>query len=271
MIERYPTLESPKPLEHRFIFLCGLHQSGRSILHRLLSAHPQISGFHHSGAPDDEGELLQNVYPKSRTYGGPGKFCFSPEAYLDETSPLITNPNRVRLFAQWQPYWDVKKPFLLEKSASNIISSRFLQAMFPNSAFIFVTRHPAAVTLAMHRTGLDDMPQLVEHWSLAHRAMLADRAHLKQHITARFEDIIARPEYSFKILYDFLGLPPHPLADPLSPSANREYFTQWENYRLTHAKTYHKVMEFSSVPAQFGYVFDTPYVRPIAIDRGQRA
>jgi hypothetical protein len=268
-----PSLESSSPVkqtpvEHTFIFLCGLHRSGRSVLHRILRAHPDISGFHNTGVPDDEGELLQNVFPKTHNFGGIGKFCFAPDAYLNETSRLVNDQNRVRLFAQWQPYWDVKKPFLMEKSGSNLVHTRFLQAMFPNSIFIFLVRHPIAVALATQKTSLPEMPGMVEHWSLAHKAMLDDRQRLKRHILVRYEDMITRPDNTLKTIYEFLKLPPQPVKENVMAGINREYFKLWEEYKLTRPRIYQDVMQFSEIPAQFRYVFDTPYVHPMAAESG---
>ena len=53
---------------------------------------------------------------------------------------------------------DTGKEFLLEKSPPNIIRTRFLQAMFPNSYFINIKRHPIATSLATKKwskTSLD--------------------------------------------------------------------------------------------------------------------
>jgi len=266
-----PVLQSQPAMEHTFLFLCGLHRSGRSVMHRILAAHPQVSGFRDTGVPEDEGELLQNVFPKSRNFGGSGKFCFAPDAYLNETSRLITDQNRVRLFAQWQPYWDVKKPFLMEKSGVNLIQTRFLQAMFPNSAFIFLVRHPVAVTLASNKNFLSEMHTMVEHWSLGHKAMLEDRKHLKRHILVRYEDMIARPDHSMKIVYDFLKLPAIPVKERLMTAINREYFKMWEDYKLTYPRMFSEVMQFSQVAAQFKYTFDTPFVNPIELETGHIA
>lgn len=264
-----PVLDSSAaPKDHKFLFLCGLHRSGRSVMHRILSAHPDISGFKNTGVAEDEGELLQNVYPKSRSFGGAGKFCFAPDIYLDETSRLVNDANRVRLFAQWQPYWDVKKPFLMEKSGPNIVQTRFLQAMFPNSYFIFLVRHPVAVTLATNKNLLSEMHTMVEHWSLGHKAMLDDRKHLKRHILVRYEDMIARPDHCMKIVYDFLKLPAQPVKEKIMQGINREYFKLWDDYKLTYPRMYPEVMRFSEIPAQFKYTFDTPYVNPVEIETG---
>lgn len=268
MKKRTPVLESPAPMSHTLVFLCGLHRSGRSVLHRMLGKHPEISAFNNTGAPNDEGEYLQTVYPKSRNFGGPGRFCFAPDAYINEKSRLVSDENRERLFKEWGGYWDLTKPFLLEKSAPNIIRTRFLQAMFPNSVFIFLVRHPLAVALATQKTALPDMAEHVEHWTLAHKAMMADRPYLKRHILVRYEDMIARPDNCMKILHDFLRLPFHPGQETLIQGINKEYFRLWEEYKLRQPKVYHDVIAFSHIPAQFHYVFDSPYITPVAIETG---
>lgn len=248
------------------IFLCGLHRSGRSVLHRILRRHPEISGFHNTGAPDDEGEFLQNVYPKSRNYGGPGKFCFAPDAYMNEKSRLVNDQSRARLMEQWGSHWDLSKPFLIEKSAPNLISSRFFQALFPGSLFIFLVRHPIAVALATQKTAIAEIPQWIEHWSLAHKAMIEDRKFLKRHILVRYEDLITRPELCMKTIYEFLRLPFQAPDENLIQGINREYFKLWEEHRLTNPKTYSQAMAFSKIPSQFHYTFDTPYVQPMEME-----
>ena len=65
-------------MEHRFVFLAGLHRSGTTLLARLLAAHPEVSGFSGTGVPADEGQHLQTVYPAAKVYGGPGRFGFAP-------------------------------------------------------------------------------------------------------------------------------------------------------------------------------------------------
>ena len=67
-------------MEHRFVFLAGLHRSGTTLLARLLAAHPDISGLSGTGVPADEGQHLQSVYPAAKVYGGPGRFGFAPES-----------------------------------------------------------------------------------------------------------------------------------------------------------------------------------------------
>ena len=35
----------------RMVFVCGLHRSGTSVVHRCLREHPEVSGFSDTGVP----------------------------------------------------------------------------------------------------------------------------------------------------------------------------------------------------------------------------
>ena len=64
--------------QHRYIFVCGLHRSGTSVLFRSLRDHPEVSGFQGTASPEDEGMHLQTVYLPSGRYGG-ARLVFIPQ------------------------------------------------------------------------------------------------------------------------------------------------------------------------------------------------
>lgn len=218
---------APPTKGHRFVFVCGLHRSGTSLLFQALRAHPEVSGFADTGVPEDEGQHLQDVYPPARVFGGPGRFGFDPRAHLTETSPLVSEASRAALFAAWSRYWDLTRPVLLEKSPPNLIRTRFLQALFPESWFVVLTRHPIAVALATrkwHRASLD---RHLRHWVACHALYAEDAPHLKRKIVVRYEDLVARPGEVMDRLWDFLGLPSIAQAVPVRPGVNERYFAAW--------------------------------------------
>jgi len=71
--------------------------AGTTPLARVLGDHPAVSAFSGTGAREDEGQHLQDVYPKAKVYGGAGRFAFSGAAHLTEGSPLATEASRERL------------------------------------------------------------------------------------------------------------------------------------------------------------------------------
>jgi hypothetical protein len=104
------------PQEHerncKYVFVCGLHRSGTSVLGRNVGRLEDCTGFKNTPCdigntiPIDEGEYLQEVYPLDLEYGGPGRFGFDPRAHRTENSALLTPENVARLRTSWHRYWD---------------------------------------------------------------------------------------------------------------------------------------------------------------------
>ena len=224
--------------DHRYIFVCGLHRSGTSVLFRSLRDHPEVSGFQGTDSPEDEGMHLQTVYPPSGQYGGAGAFGFHPEAHLTESSSLVSEANRQRLFSEWSPYWDLSKTYLLEKSPPNIIRTRFLQAMFPNSYFIVMLRHPLAVSYATQRwyrkykINWRGFPRILEHWLVCHEIFQADQKHLKNSFVVKYEEFVAEPHQWVNNMYHFLGLSDFSVNQKILSDVNKKYFKIW-NQKLS--------------------------------------
>jgi hypothetical protein len=244
---------------NQIVFIGGLHKSGTSLTHRLLRAHPTVSGFANTGAPEDEGQHLQSVYLPAKAYGGPGRFAFDEHAHLTEHSDLASAASRVALFDDWARYWDLSKPVLIEKSPPNIIRARFLQSLFPGSKFIFVVRHPLAVAMATRKWSPQSDIELILHWLAAHDMLLDDLAKLENWAWLRYEDLIAKPDSMLSALCNFLGLAPIPLAEPVT-SINLPELASVEpsgrSIRLFRAGS-------SSVAGRFGYLLAPPYYRPL--------
>ena len=218
---------------HPFAIAGGLHRSGTTLLFRMLREHPEISGFANNqdanewlGA-EDEGQYLQSVYPPAIFWGGPGKFAFSPDANLTEESEFLTPESKAQLAMEWFPFFDLNKRFLLEKSPPNILWTRFLQAVFPNSWFIIIERHPVAVSLATEKWSPTGVVSLVEHWLVAHETFEKDRPHLKRVTTIKYEKLISAPYETISTIYKFLGLEPHPTTFQATSEHNKKYFAQW--------------------------------------------
>lgn len=207
------------------VFICGLHRSGTSLLARVLAAHPQISGFSATGAPEDEGQHLQSVYPPALTFGGPGRFGFDRRSFMDERHPLCTAANASRLLAQWRAHWDASRPVWLEKSPPNLVRTRFLQGLFPKARFVVITRHPVTTALATYGkfrpSAQDDVGRLLRHWAVCHARYLVDRPRLRRVQEVRYEALMTDPAGVLASVFEFLDLPPLP-APPVMPDPSRD-------------------------------------------------
>jgi hypothetical protein len=217
-------------MEYQYVFVCGLHRSGTSVLARSLRNHPQVAGFEGTGAVEDEGQFLQTVYLPAFHYGGAGLFGLDPRSHLDETSPLASAENADKLRAQWARYWDASCPVRLEKSPPNLVRTRYLQSVYPNARFVVILRHPIAVSLATKKRGGIPLFSLIEHWLVCHERFLADLGHLNQVHVLWYEDLVAQPVETMAEIWRFLGLEGVPLSEALQ-SHNDAYFDRWAELR----------------------------------------
>jgi hypothetical protein len=209
------------------VFIGGLHRSGTSLLARHLADHPLISGFANTGVPEDEGQLLQSVYPAAKRYGGPGRFGFAAEMHLTERSPLITDANRRQLFDQWRRHWNCDRPVLLEKSPPNLLKTRFLQAMFPGARFIMMLRHPVANALATQKWSRTSLDSLIEHWLLCYETLARDLPSLEHVTLLRYEDLVVDADDELERLQRFIGVEPLRSGVQFRQDLNASYFRRW--------------------------------------------
>jgi hypothetical protein len=222
----------PAVAEHRFVFLAGLHRSGTTLLARLLAAHPEISGFSDTGVPADEGQHLQTVYPPAAVYGGPGRFGFAPKSHLTESSPLVSQESARRIFEEWSPHWDLSRPVLLEKSPPNLLKTRFLQALYPDAAFVVIVRHPIPVSVPTAKwRGTRRYDRLFEHWLRSHALFEADREHLERVHVLTYEQLVCDPDGVLRGIFEFLELDPIAPSEPVEAGANEKYFRQWQELK----------------------------------------
>ncbi len=167
-----------------------------------------MSGFRDTGVPRDEGQHLQTVYPAPGSHGRPGQFGWNPAAHMTEASPLVGPAARDALFAQWAPYWDTARPFLLEKSPPNLIRARFFQALFPRSKFIVLRRHPVPVAVSTRRWTPVPFYSLVHHWVFCHETWARDRPFVREVIEITYEGLVAEPAATLRAITGFLGAAP---------------------------------------------------------------
>jgi hypothetical protein len=243
---------------HKFVFICGLHKSGTSVFAKTLAEHPQISGFAGTGVPQNEGQHLQTVYPTAQAYGGMAQFGFHPEAHLTESSPLVTAENKTRLFAEWKQYWDLSKPILLEKSPPNVIRTRFLQAMFPNSYFIVITRHPIAASYATQKKGFHEtvLDSRLKHWLVCHDILQQDKKYLNHVLMLRYEDFVKDTATTLRQIFTFLETDYAPTSMEIRPNVNDKYFAKWQKFRsrpILKSYANHLINKYEARLQPYGY------------------
>ena len=211
----------------RFVFVGGLHRSGTTMIARALAAHPAISGFRNTGTIEDEGQFLQTVFPVENEFGGVGRFGFDPRAHMTETSALNSAQNAARLLTDWGRHWDSTKPVLLEKTPSNLLRMRLLQALVPPSYFIIVIRHPVAACLATVKWTEGNLFSLLAHWERCYSIAYADAQLIERVLWVSYENFVANPSDELARMAAFLGLSPDPNCRPEVRNENERYFEMW--------------------------------------------
>ncbi|HET8654387.1 MAG TPA: sulfotransferase [Longimicrobiaceae bacterium] len=238
------------------IFLAGLHRSGTTLLTRCLGEHPLIGTLRGTGVSEDEGQHLQSVFPPALEYGGVGRFAFAVEMHVTESSPLATQENARRLWESWKPYTDPDRPYFLEKSPPNLLKTRFLQALFPESRFIVVLRHPLAVAYATQKWSGTRIGELLRHWLRAHSVFTGDREHLRRVLVLSYEEFVAHPQPCLDRIYDFIGIDPVPATTPVNRGVNQAYFALWQRDRkrwLGRLSAAHAGWRYERKLQRFGY------------------
>jgi hypothetical protein len=256
--------------DHDLVFVGGLHRSGTTMLADLIARHPEGSGLRDTGVTEDEGQHLQDVYPTSRMFGGPGRFARNPFAHLTESSTLATPANAQRILDSWAPYWDLHHRVLVEKTPANLIMGRFLQQLYPGARFLFIVRHPVVVSLATRkwrpRTRFE---RLVEHWFLAHDTMRADLPSLKRAHVLRYEDLVARPKDTLDAVADFLDLGSPLDASAIDVAPSQRYATTWQQEQTSddarvRRRTTRCIARFGERSHGYGYdMVDLDVVEPL--------
>lgn len=246
----------------KFIFIAGHHRSGTSLLHTILRAHPFVSGFSNTGVPEDEGQHLQSVFKPASAFGGPGKYIFNQNSYMNEHHSLATEQSAKSIWNQWSQHYNKECAYYIEKSPPNIIRTRFLQKLFPNSKFVCVVRHPLAVSYATQKMSKTSILSLVEHTLLGYEILMKDISYLRNACVIRYEDFTNRPQQEIEKIYDFLGLKSFPIQENVRSNVNEKYFAMWDRERknlhlrdlLPGRKSLHQIVEQLEKRANiFGY------------------
>jgi len=244
---------------HKFIFICGLHRSGTSLLHKILKNQKGISGFENTPAIEDEGQHLQTVFNAANKHGGPGKFGFDPSSYLNANSKLINAENKKNLITQWNKYWDLNKEFLVEKSPPNLVRTLFLQALFPNSYFITIYRHPVATSLATKKWSKTSYSSLISHWLICHKQFMNDKTKIKNSLEIKYEDLTEMPSKTLNTISKFLNTEVKIKDINIKKEVNQKYFNIWKN-KKTHFLLKYKINRhenyFEKKINEFNYSFE---------------
>jgi len=256
--------------QHRFVFIGGLPRSGTTLLAAEIARSPGVANLEGIGPVADEGQYVQDVYATQQQAGGIDRFGYASEMHLTEESPLANDLSRTALWESWAPYWDTTAPVLVEKTPSNLLKMRFLQALFPGSSFVVVVRHPVAEAMALRGRGWSSrsVDRLVDHWVHAHEVMAGDLPFVERVVVVRYEDLITRPADVLGALQKFLELDRVATGEEPRQDLNDRYLEDWRSgglrSRLANRRT---VDRYESPIGRYGYSFSSPLpVSPLSAE-----
>jgi len=196
----YLFMKAPEP--EKWVFILGCYNSGTTLLHKLLAAHPDI------GSMPNEGQFYTNQLPGGAKFNLPRLWAMKPELfYINESSEPDIDPQRLKKEWAWF-YNDSRRKVLIEKTILNAARSRWLQKHFRNSHFVVIFRNGYAVAEGIHRKEQHTIETAATQWTVSNRILLDDLNHLQRKLVLKYEDLVKNPSLEMNKITDFLGLSP---------------------------------------------------------------
>lgn len=258
-----------------FVFVAGHHRGGTTLMWEILREHPDVGAFgqvHETGVDKSEGAFLQSVLPtfgvgsettwmhrvgaSKKILRGVGTYALHKfgnvtwnEVNLRER---VTPSNLVKLLNEWGYFWKANggwdKYYWMEKTPTNAVLSRFIQALFDQgleteqrtnklnvpwdlprdsrTKFVFMMRHPLGNAMAHQQWNSAkhlSLQTLLENWISVSRIMTEDCDHLKHCLFVRLEDLAKDPAQEIARVVSFLGLPDFKWGTKVYPDPNEKY------------------------------------------------
>jgi len=258
-----------------FVFVAGHHRGGTTLMWEILREHPEIGAFgqqHETAVDKSEGAFLQSVLPtfgvgsettwlhrfglSKKVMRGVGTYAlrgYTATAWNElNRSDRVTPSMLVQLLNQWGYYWKASgawdKYFWIEKTPTNAVVSRYIQALFDQgleteqhmnnmnvpwdvprdsrTKFIFMMRHPLGNALAHQQWNSANhlsLDILIENWLSVSKIMTEDCNHLKHCLFVRLEELAKEPAQEMGRIVSFLGLPQFEWSAEIHPNPNEKY------------------------------------------------
>ena len=195
---------------HKWIFIVGCYNSGTTLLDQILSSHPKISGL------PDEGVMLTDQLPRPEDFNWRRMWWKCEEELKGAFSNNTMSAKIIR--NHWSHFYELEKPFLLEKSISNTCRLPFFYKNFQPAYFIHIIRNGYAVAEGIQRKAkiMEKNPMRAKdkypiedcamQWVRSLQKVEEEKTHLSNYLEIKYEDFTADPTVATNKIYDFLGL-----------------------------------------------------------------
>ena len=202
--------------ERPWVFILGCYNSGTTLLNRLLSAHPRISGL------PVEGVALTNVLHSPEEYGWTRMWLECREKV--ELARTDAGADRQRLLDHWSPWLETSADYFLEKSITNLLRWQWLDEHFPKAFFIGIVRNGYAVSEGTRRRAVPRPPVSSRfpggypielcgrQWVEACRLMKGVKPVKGRYLQITYEELTTSPLDTLARVWEFLGIGAPPVA-----------------------------------------------------------
>lgn len=200
----------------KMIFIIGAPRSGTTMLERIISAHSAVQG----GPEPHIITPLAHTGVWDKVDKAPYDHILAAEAQKFFVSQLPEGENDY--YAACRAYCDVlygrflkakgTKLYCLDKTPAYALVLPFLSRVYPDAAYIVLTRHPLAIFSSFANSFFDGSYQeahaynpVVERYIPAMAAFLRNPSTRKLHV--RYEDLVKAPEEWFEKICNHIGIP----------------------------------------------------------------
>lgn len=186
------------PTPQKWVFVVGCSNSGTTLLHTIIAAHPAVASL------PREGQFCTDLLAHTRDLGIDRLWATDARFRLTEAD---RRPDARVLQRHWGVLLnDARRPVFVEKSPPNTVRTRWLQAHFPRAHFVGVVRDGYAVAEGIARKAGHSLDVAARQWAAANAIMLEDWPFLQHKILVRYEDLTADPAAATRQVFEFLGL-----------------------------------------------------------------
>ena len=194
--------------QKKWIFIIGCYNSGTTLLQNLLSQHEDISGT------NEEGVMLTDSLKRPEDFGWRRMWCECEEKMMVPKNS--ESDIAIRIKKQWSHFYDVRKPFFIEKSIANTPRMLFFERNFQPVYFIHLVRNGYAVAEGIVRKAAvmsgnpyrDNGNYPIElgarQWRRSLEVVDRDKNLLKNFIEIKYEDFTASPKETLSRVTQFL-------------------------------------------------------------------
>lgn len=160
-----------KPRDNTYLFILSPPFSGSTMLYQILSTSPYVTKF------SSEGQFI-----------GPIKSIMRERPW-DENKKMPWE----KIKKAWHKKWDLRKPFLAEKSPPNLLRAKVIEEQFQPSYFIILMRNPYAFCEGFTRRKGESYEEAAKFWIKCALFQKKNINELSSHLFISYEELVEYP------------------------------------------------------------------------------